>query len=52
MVHVKDVKSVAIVVCKNNTLQLSQVIAELAVTLHEGGSEVWQQLRVEEMILT
>jgi len=29
MVHVKDAQSVAMVVHKNNTLQLSQVIAEL-----------------------
>jgi hypothetical protein len=52
MVHVKDVKSVAMVVRKNNTVQLSQVTAEINVTEHGGGSEVWQQLRMEEMILT
>lgn len=28
------------------------MIAELTVSEHEGGSEVWQQLRMEEMILT
>jgi hypothetical protein len=52
MVHVKDANSVAMVMCKNNTMQLSQVIAELTVTEHEGGSEVRQQLRMEEVIVT
>lgn len=33
-------------------MQLSQVIAELTVTEHEGGSEVRQQLRMEEVIVT
>jgi hypothetical protein len=51
MVHVKDTKSVAMVVRKNNILQLSQVIRELTVAEHGGGSEVSQQLRMEEMIL-
>jgi len=41
-----------VVVHKNNTLHLSQEIAELAVTEREGDSEVWQKLRTEEMILT
>lgn len=40
------------VVHKNNTLQLLQDIAQLTVTECEGDSEVWQQLRMEEMILT
>jgi hypothetical protein len=52
MVLVKGAKSVAMVVCKNNTLLVSQVIAELIVTEGEDGSEVWQQLRMEEMIVT
>lgn len=47
MMHFKDAKSVAMVVHKNNTLQLSQDIAE-----HVGDSEVWYQLRLEEMIMT
>jgi hypothetical protein len=52
MVHFKDAKSVSMVVHKNNTLQLSQDIAELTVTEHVGDSEVWYQLRLEEMIMT